>query len=107
MFRISCFGFRDLGSSSIFPRQDDFARIAGAHRVEALLELVKGLFPRWGRREELETAHDVATFLLTGMNLSHMRSRKKLRSKRVLASLAGTVEGLYRRARGVDPQPAE
>jgi len=66
---------------------------------EALLELVKGLFPRWEGREELETAHDVATFLLTGMNLSHMRSRKKLRSKRVLAHLADSVEGLYRRAR--------
>ena len=66
---------------------------------EALLELVKGLFPRWEGREELETAHDVATFLLTGMNLSHMRSRKKLRSRRVLAQLADSVEGLYRRAR--------
>ena len=66
---------------------------------EALLELVKGLFPRWEGREELETAHDVATFLLTGMNLSHMRSRKKLRSRRVLAHLADSVEGLYRRAR--------
>lgn len=66
---------------------------------EALLELVKGLFPRWEGREELETAHDVATFLLTGMNFSHMRSRKKLRSKRVLAQLADSVEGLYRRAR--------
>ena len=74
---------------------------------EALLELVKGLFPRWEGREELETAHDVATFLLTGMNLSHMRSRKKLRSKRVLASLSGTVEGLYRRARRVDRQLTE
>jgi len=72
---------------------------------EALLELVKGLFPRWERREEIETAHDVATFLLTGMNLSHMRSRKKLRSRRVLASLADSVEGLYRRARRIDPQP--
>ena len=66
---------------------------------DALLELVKGLFPRWEGREEIETAHDVATFLLTGMTLSHMRSRKKLRSKRVLGYLADSVEGLYRRAR--------
>ncbi len=72
---------------------------------EALLELVKGLFPRWEGREEIETAHDVATFLLTGMNLSHMRSRKKLRSKRVLAYLADSVEGLYRRARRESMQP--
>ena len=72
---------------------------------EAFLELVKGLFPRWERREEIETAHDVATFLLTGMNLSHMRSRKNLRSKRVLSSLADSVEGLYRRARRLDLQP--
>ena len=72
---------------------------------EAFLELVKGLFPRWERREEIETAHDVASFLLTGMNLSHMRSRKKLRSERVLASLADSVEGLYRRARKMEPQP--
>lgn len=66
---------------------------------EALLALVKGLFPRWEGREEIETAHDVATFLLTGMTLSHMRSRKKLRSERVLAYLADSVEALYRRAR--------
>jgi AcrR family transcriptional regulator len=72
---------------------------------EALLELVKRLFPRWGGREEIETAHDVATFLLIGMNLSHMRSRKKLRSKRVLAYLADSVEGLYRRARREYLQP--
>jgi len=72
---------------------------------EALLELVKGLFPRWEGREEIETAHDVATFLLTGMSLSHMRSRKKLRSKRVLAYLADSVEGLYRRARKEYLQP--
>ena len=66
---------------------------------EAFLELVKGLFPRWERREEIETAHDVATFLLTGMSLSHMTSRKKQRSERILASLADSVEGLYRRAK--------
>ena len=73
---------------------------------EAFLELVKGLFPRWERLEEIEAAHDVATFLLTGMSLSHMRSRKKVRSERVLAFLADSVEGLYRRARKMELQSA-
>lgn len=67
---------------------------------EALLDLVKRLFPLWEGRVELEAAHDAAIFLLSGMHLDHMRSRKKQRTKRVMEFLTDSVETLYRRVRG-------
>ena len=59
------------------------------------LNTVKAVFPHWQDLENLETSHDVVQFLLMGMMLSHMKSRKAVRSKRILQFLADSLERLY------------
>lgn len=59
------------------------------------IDAVKRLFPPWAGHDEVEVVHDAALFMLTGMMLSHMKSKKKKREKRVLEFLTNSVEHLY------------
>jgi AcrR family transcriptional regulator len=62
------------------------------------LEQVKKIFPHWEALDVMDLAHDVVHFLLGGMMLSHMKSRKQVRSKRILKYLADSLEYLYTHA---------
>ena len=59
---------------------------------------VRKMFSPWEGREELEVVHDAAMFMLTGMMLSHMRSNKKQRRKRVMEFLTDSVANIYAQA---------
>ena len=58
-------------------------------------ETVKAVFPQWQGHEGLETANDIVHFLLTGMMLSDMKTRKQARISRVLEKLADVLEEIY------------
>jgi len=60
-----------------------------------IIDTAKRLFAPWHGSEKLELVHDAALFMLTGMMLSHMKSRKAQRTKRVLQFLTDSVQHQY------------
>jgi len=72
------------------PQEKDFEK--------TFIERIKKMFTPWAGREELEVVHDAALFMLTGMMLSHMKSNKKVRTKRVMDFLTESVTNLYEKA---------
>ena len=70
------------------------------------LNTVKAVFPHWQDLENLETAHDAVQFLLMGMTLSHMKSRRQVRSKRIMQFLADSLETLYSHAHATNEAEA-
>jgi len=70
---------------------------------ESFLEVAQHAFPRWAGHEEIEMVHDAALFMLTGMMLSHMKSRRKLRTRHILEFLTDSVESLHWKVVGGDP----
>lgn len=62
------------------------------------LRTVKVVFPHWEKLNVLETAHDMVQFLMQGMALSHMASRKQQRAKMIIELVTDQLETLYRNA---------
>ena len=71
---------------------------------ENFLQVVKRAFPPWEGYEEIEMVHDAALFMLTGMMLSHMKSRKKVRTRHILEFLTDSVEQLHLKVVATDPK---
>lgn len=61
----------------------------------SFLDAVKKEFPPWAGRDEIEVAHDAALFMLTGMMLGHMKTRKEQRRKYVMEFLTNSVANFY------------
>lgn len=59
------------------------------------MQVVKAVFPHWQALEVLEVANDLVQFLLNGMMLTHMKSREKARTKRILEFLVDALEDFY------------
>ncbi|MFN2328373.1 MAG: TetR/AcrR family transcriptional regulator [Chromatocurvus sp.] len=62
------------------------------------LRTVKVVFPHWEKLNVLEQAHDLVQFLMQGMALSHMASRKQARAGRIIELVTDQLETLYRNA---------
>jgi AcrR family transcriptional regulator len=84
-----------LVASRTDPELEDVLQPLELEFERNFLEIAKNLFPHWQNRATLDTAHDVVHFLLNGMMMSHMASRKGVRAKRILAFLADSIEHLY------------
>jgi len=72
------------------PLEQDFEK--------SFIERGRKMFSPWAGRDELEVVHDAALFMLTGMMLSHMKSNKKQRTKRVMEFLTDSVANIYSQA---------
>ncbi|GAB3114133.1 TetR/AcrR family transcriptional regulator [Aestuariicella hydrocarbonica] len=59
------------------------------------LQMVKSVFPHWQRLPALEPAHDLVQFLMKGMALSHMSSRRNARAQKVIDYLALILMEIY------------
>ncbi len=62
------------------------------------LRTVKVVFPHWEKLNVLEPAHDMVQFLMQGMALSHMASRKQQRAKMIIDLVTDQLETLYSNA---------
>lgn len=62
------------------------------------LRTVKVVFPHWEKLNVLEQAHDLVQFLMQGMALSHMASRRQQRANRIIDLVTDQLETLYKNA---------
>lgn len=77
-------------NSVLEPVEKDFER--------EFLETAKATFPRWQNLGSLEVAHDFVHFLVRGMALSHLATRKRVREQRVLEYLTKFLVYIYEEA---------
>ncbi len=61
------------------------------------MDTVRREFPHWEKIEVLDIANDMVQFLMKGMALSHMSSRKQQRAKNMIDSLTDYLDQLYTR----------
>lgn len=66
------------------------------------LSLAKTVFPHWQTLPALEPAHDLVQFLMKGMALSHMSSRRNARAQKVMDYLAHILTEIYEEANLAD-----
>ena len=59
------------------------------------IDTVKQVFPHWRDLQVLELANDIVQFMMRGMAVSHMTTRKQQRVRRILDYVADELHRLY------------
>lgn len=84
-----------LAASRTDPELSDILRDVEKDFEKHFLRTVKVVFPHWEKLNVLEQAHDLVQFLMQGMALSHMASRKQQRANRIIDLVTDQLEMLY------------
>ncbi len=87
-----------LAASRTDPELSEILRDVEKDFEKHFLRTVKVVFPHWEKLNVLEQAHDLVQFLMQGMALSHMASRKQQRANRIIDLVTDQLETLYKNA---------
>lgn len=87
-----------LAASRTDPELSDILQHVEKDFEKHFLRTVKVVFPHWEKLNVLEQANDLVQFLMQGMALSHMASRKQQRARRIIDLVTDQLETLYSNA---------
>ena len=87
-----------LAASRTDPELRDILQHVEKDFEKHFLRTVKVVFPHWEKLNVLEQANDLVQFLMQGMALSHMASRKQQRANRMIDLVTDQLEILYSNA---------
>jgi AcrR family transcriptional regulator len=87
-----------LAASRTDPELNDIMQPLERDFEGLFLQTVKEEFPHWAELDILDLCNDLVQFMMRGMALSHMATRRKQRAERMIEYITDSLDQLYTKA---------